>query len=71
MSIDAQVMLNMIRQQLNWLERELAMLHQTLGQPSPKDLPPPTFESLRGVWAGVTFNEEDFQASRLRLPEGL
>ena len=71
MSIDAQVMLNMIRQQLNWLERELAMLHQALGQPSPQDTPPPTFESLRGIWAGAIFNEEDFQASRLRLPEGL
>ena len=71
MSMDAQVMLDMIRQQLNWLERELAMLHQTLGQLSPKDMPLPTFESLRGVWAGVIFNEEDFQASRLRLPEGL
>ncbi len=71
MSIDAQVMLDMIRQQLNWLERELTLLHQTLSQPSPKDLPPLTFEALRGVWAGVIFNEEDFQASRLRLPEGL
>ena len=71
MSVDAQVMLNMIRQQLDWLEREVAMLHQTLGQPSYKDMPPSTFESLRGIWAGVIFSEEDFQASRLRLPEGL
>ncbi len=71
MSVNAQAMLNMIRQQLNWLEREVAMLHQTLGQPSSKDMPPPTFESLRGIWAGVIFDEEDLQASRLRLPEGL
>lgn len=71
MSVDAQVMLNMIRQQLSWLEREVAMLHQTLAQPSHKDMPPPTFESLRGIWAGVVFSEEDFQASRLKLPEGL
>jgi hypothetical protein len=68
--MDAHVMLDMIRQQLNWLERELALLHQTLSQPLPND-PPPTFEALRGVWAGVIFNEEDFQASRLRLSEGL
>ncbi len=71
MTIEAQVRLNLIRQQLNWLERELAMLRQTLDQSLPKDAPPPTFESLRGVWAGVVFDEEDLQASRLRLPEGL
>ncbi len=71
MTLEAQVRLNLIRQQLNWLERELAMLRQSLDQSSPKETPPPTFESLRGVWAGVIFDEEDFQASRLRLPEGL
>jgi hypothetical protein len=71
MSKDVQVMLNMIRQQLNWLERELAMLHQALGQPSSPESSPPTFESLGGVWAGVSFSDEDLQASRLRMPQGL
>ena len=71
MSKDVQVMLNMIRQQLNWLERELAMLNQALGQPSSQGTLPPTFEALGGVWAGVIFSDEDLQASQLRLPQGL
>lgn len=70
MTIDAQVMLDMMRQQLNWIEREMFLLRQMLNQPASKETPP-TFESLRGIWAGVVFDEEDFQASRLRLPEGL
>jgi len=70
MTIDAQVMLDMMRQQLNWIEREMFLLRQVLNQPASKEMPP-AFESLRGIWAGVVFDEEDFQASRIRLPEGL
>ncbi len=60
----------MMRQQLNWIEREMSLLHQMLEQSSPQE-PPPAFESLRGAWAGVVFDAEDFEASRLKLPEGL
>ena len=70
MTIDVRTRLDMLRLQLNWIEREMFLLRQMLNQPVPKETPP-TFESLRGIWEGVVFSEEDLQASRLRLPEGL
>ncbi len=71
MTIDAQLMLTLMRQQLLWLEREILLLQEKIAQAAPPPNPPRTFESLRGIWAGVVFDEEDFQASRLILPEGL
>ena len=71
MTIDAQTMLDMVRSQLNWLEREILILRQALGEASPKSTPSRTIESLRGIWADVTFGEEDFKASRLELPDNL
>lgn len=71
MSVETiQVRLNMIQMQLNWLEREIAALRQEIARETPAK-PPRTFSQLRGVWAGVVINEEDFEASRLKLPEGL
>jgi hypothetical protein len=66
-----QLQLNMIQKQLNWLEREIAILRQEIARSTPSTNPPRTFRQLRGVWAGVVVNEEDFQASRLKMPEGL
>ena len=71
MSVETiQVRLNMIQMQLIWLEREIASLRQEIARETPAK-PPRTFSQLRGVWAGVVINEEDFEASRLKLPEGL
>jgi hypothetical protein len=70
MGVENHVMLDILRQQLNWIEREILLLRKTLEQLPPQE-PPPTFESLRGVWAGVVFDAEDLQASRLTLPEDL
>ena len=69
MSIDAQVMLDMLRQQLNWLEREILFLREKMAQSMPPSVPPRIFSSLRGIWAGITVDEEDFEAARLKLPD--
>jgi hypothetical protein len=66
-----QIKLDMLRTQLTWLEREIAVLRQTLAETSSAATPTRTFESLRGIWAGVTFSEADIQASRFELPSDL
>lgn len=72
MSIESlQVRLNMIQMQLKWLEREVASLRAELARTAPPSNPLRTFSQLRGVWAGIIINDEDFQAARLKLPEGL
>lgn len=70
---DAQLRLDMMRLQLNWLEQEMVMLRRSLNQPE-SPVSPPTganFSTLSGVWAGVDISEEDFRASRLTLSENL
>ena len=69
MTLDTQVMLNLIRQQLNWLEGEILFLRERIAQAAPASPPTRTFSSLRGIWAGITVNEEDFEAARLKLPD--
>ena len=69
--IDLQTRLDQLQQQVRWIERELLYLRTQVAQTVPSTDPPRTFESLRGVWQGVVFNDEDFQASRWKLPEGL
>lgn len=71
MTLDTQVMFDVIRQQLHWLERELFMLREALKESPVQVKSLRTFESLRGIWAGVVFDDEDFQASRLKLPVDL
>jgi len=72
MSTDTlQVQLNMIEMQLKWLERQVALLRQEIARSAPAANPSRTFSQLRGVWADVVFDEQDIQASRLKLPEGL
>jgi hypothetical protein len=61
----------MIQMQLNWLEREIAALRAEIAQSAPSANPPRTFADLRGLWADVVFDDEDIQASRLKLPQGL
>ena len=70
--LDTQAQLELMRLQLQWLERELAMLQQTLHATAPgAPYSPRTFKSLRGVWAGVIVSDEDFRAARLTLPDNL
>lgn len=72
MSTDTlQFQLNMIEMQLKRLERQVALLRQEIARSAPAANPPRTFSQLRGVWADVVINEKDFEASRLKLPEGL
>ena len=70
-ALDARVLLDMMRLQLNYLEREMLTLQRTM--PASDTLPTarPTFAALRGAWAGVIVTEQDLQAARLALPEGL
>lgn len=70
MALDAKFKLDMMRQQLNWIEREMLILRGKLNQPG-SDGTPISFESLQGIWADVVFNEDDFKSSRLQLPENL
>lgn len=70
MALDAKFKLDMMRQQLNWLEREMIILREKLDQTGSEGTPIP-FESLQGIWADVVFTEEDFKSSRLQLPENL
>jgi hypothetical protein len=69
MMLDTQVMLNLMRQQLIWLEGEILFLRERMAQSTLASPPARTFSSLRGIWAGVTVNEEDFEAARLQLPD--
>ena len=69
--LDARLLLDMMQLQLNWLEREMALLRQTIGQSEAATAPRRTFASLRGAWAGVIVSDPDFKAARLTLPESL
>jgi hypothetical protein len=71
MTADVQIRLNMMRQQLLWLEREMVLLQAQIAQSASSSNPERTFESLRGIWMGVAFDEEDIQTSRLKLSEEL
>lgn len=69
-TLNTQAQLDLMRLQLQWLEREIALLQQTLPAPTnPSTLR--TFQSLRGVWAGITVSDDDFRAARLTLPDNL
>jgi hypothetical protein len=70
MALDVKFKLDMMRQQLNWIEREMLILREKLNQPG-TGVAPISFESLQGIWAEVVFNEDDFKSSRLQLPENL
>ena len=71
-TLDAQAQLELIRLHLQWLEREMAMLQETLyvsALAAPRS--PRTFKSLRGAWTGVVVSEADFRTARLTLPDNL
>lgn len=68
--IDLQTRLDQLQQQIKWIERELLYLRTHVAQAAPPS-DAASFESLRGVWQEVVFNDEDFQISRWQLPEGL
>jgi hypothetical protein len=70
-TLDVQVLLDMVRLQLNWLEREMATLRQVIGQEEKPSAPRRTFKSLRGVWAGIVVSDQDFEAACITLPEDL
>ena len=72
-TLDTQAQLELMRLQLQWLEREMAMLQRTLQASTPAAVLPPTrtFKSLRGAWAGVVVSGNDFRAARLTLPDNL
>jgi hypothetical protein len=70
-TLDTQVRLDMVRLQLNWLEREIAILRQAMVQPQSPAVFPRTFQSLRGAWAGVVVSDQDFKVSRITLPDNL
>ncbi len=71
MVTDTQITLNRMRQQLLWLERELFQLQRRMAHTAPLAKTPRPFSALRGAWAGVVVNDEDFQAARLKLPDDL
>jgi len=71
MTIDVRTRLDMLRLQLNWIEREMLSLREQVAQSTPPVAPPRTIRSLRGIWAGIAVNEEDFEAARLKLPGDL
>jgi len=66
-----QVLLDMVRLQLNWLEREMATLQQVIRHEEKPPVPRRTFKSLRGAWAGIVVSERDFETARITLPEDL
>lgn len=70
MTMEAQVTLDMIRIQLNWLEREMLALRQAIGHRSISEKPR-SFESLRGIWQDITISDEDILKSRLTLPKDI
>lgn len=72
MSVDTlQFRLDMLQLQVRSLEREIESLRREIALAASPVNPPRTFNQLHGVWAGVVINEEDFQASRLGLPDEL
>jgi hypothetical protein len=70
MSVDAELTLDMMRVQLYWLEREMTTLRRLIEQIEASHTIEP-FERLAGVWQGNVFSEDDFDASRLMIPEDL
>jgi hypothetical protein len=71
MMIDVQMRLDMLQQQLRWIEREIRFIRAQVAKSAPSTTPPRPFSELRGVWDGVVFDEDDIRASRLKMPEGL
>lgn len=72
MSSDAlQFQLDRIQAQLEWLEREITFLRQEIANSKPDVLSAYTFAGLHGLWEEVVVDEEDFQLSRVRLPESI
>lgn len=69
--MDLQTRLDQLQQQVKWIERELLYLRRQVAKTAPAADSPRSFEALRGIWEGVAFDEEDLQASRWQLPEGL
>lgn len=69
--IDVQIRLDMLHQQLRWIEREILFLRAQVAKSAPSSAPSRPFSELRGVWTGVVFDEQDLLASRLKMPEGL
>jgi acyl carrier protein phosphodiesterase len=67
---DSRILMDMIRLQLNWLEREMAVLQQSMSQQA-RQIPRPSFKSLRGAWAGIDVSEDDFRSARFTLPDDL
>ena len=72
-TFDAHLLLDLIRLQINWLEREMIMLQKIIrpGVLSADSSSPRGFSALRGVWTGIAVSEQDFKAARLTLPETL
>lgn len=70
-ALDVQVLLDMMRLQLNWLEREMTTLRQVIHREEKPSISRRTFKSLRGVWAGIVVSDRDFEAARITLPEDL
>ena len=72
MSLDTELTLDMMRARLRWLEHEMSALRRLVdqvqeSQPQPRR----SFESLEGIWEGVTFSEEDFQSARITVSEDI
>ncbi len=68
---DARLLMDMVRLQLNWLEREMTALQQVLNADTSQLAPQRSFKSLRGAWAGIVVSEDDFRAACFTLPEDL
>lgn len=71
MVTDLQLIVNQMRRQLLALEHQLFYLQQRVSQTPPSASPPRPFSALRGVWAGVVVNEQDFAAARLKMPHDI
>ncbi len=70
-TLDAKLLLDMMRLQLNWLERQMIALQQMIHQGEKPAAVQRPFRSLRGAWAGIVVSEEDFEAARIAFPEDL
>lgn len=70
-ALDVQVFLDMVRLQLNWLEREMVTMQQLIRQEEKSPIRRRTFKSLRGAWARIEVSDQDFEAARITLSEDL
>jgi len=70
-ALEVQVFLDMVRLQLNWLEREMAAMQQLIREEGKSPSSQRTFKELRGVWDGIEVSDQDFEAARITLPEDL